>query len=107
LHMVQQAAGVARELGITREDQDAWAFRSQERAAAAQDAGRCDDELVPVGHVTADEAVRRDTTLEKLAGLRPVMDPEGTITAGNAPGVKDGASCVVVCSAVFHHRAQV
>ncbi len=104
LHMVQQAAGVARELGITREDQDAWAFRSQERAAAAQDAGRFDDELVPVGHVTADEAVRRDTTLEKLAGLRPVMDTEGTITAGNAPGVNDGASCVVVCSEEFAQR---
>jgi acetyl-CoA C-acetyltransferase len=98
LHMVQQASGVARELGITREEQDEWALRSHERAAAAQDAGRFDDELVPVGDVTADEGVRRDTTLERLATLKPVMDPEGTITAGNAPGVNDGASCVVVCS---------
>src|ERR671937_456205 len=63
LHMVQQAAKVARELGISREDQDAWALRSHERAAAAQDAGRFDDELIPVGEVTADEAVRRDTSL--------------------------------------------
>src|SRR5262249_45661224 len=86
------------EIGVSREDQDAWAFRSHERAAAAQDAGRFDDEIVPVGEVTADESVRRDTTLEKLAGLKPAMDPEGTITAGNAPGVNDGASCVVVCS---------
>ena len=55
--------------GSSREDQDEWALRSQERAAAAQDAGRFDDELVPVGDVTADESVRRDTTLEKLAAL--------------------------------------
>jgi acetyl-CoA C-acetyltransferase len=104
LHMVQQAAKVAREIGVSREDQDAWALRSHERAAAAQDAGRFDDEIVPVGEVTADESVRRDTTLEKLAGLKPVMDPEGTITAGNAPGVNDGASCVVVCSEEFAKR---
>ena len=98
LHMVQQASSVSRELGISREDQDAWAYRSHRRAAAAQDAGRFDDEIVPVGDVTADESVRRDTTLEKLASLRPVFDPAGTTTAGNAPGVTDGASCVVVCS---------
>ena len=104
LHMVQQAARVARELGITREEQDEWALRSHERAAEAQDAGRFDDELVPVGAVTADESVRRDTTLEKLSGLKPVFDPEGTITAGNAPGVNDGASCVVVCSEEFARR---
>jgi acetyl-CoA C-acetyltransferase len=104
MHMVQQAAKVARELGVSREDQDGWAFRSHERAAAAQDAGRFDDEIVPVGDVTADEAVRRDTTLEKLSSLKPVMDPEGTVTAGNAPGVNDGASCVVVCSEEFAQR---
>jgi acetyl-CoA C-acetyltransferase len=97
-HMVEQASGVARELGISREEQDEWALRSHQRAAAAQDAGRFDDELVPVGDVAADEGVRRDTTLERLAALKPVMDPEGTITAGNAPGVNDGASCVIVCS---------
>src|SRR5207245_4482920 len=53
---------------------------------------------------SADEGVRRDTTLERLAALPPVMDPEGTITAGNAPGVNDGASCVVVCSEEFAKR---
>ena len=98
LHMVQQASAVARELGISREEQDAWALRSHERAAAAQDAGRFDDEIVPVGDVAADEGVRRDTTLERLAALKPVFDPDGTTTAGNAPGVNDGASCLVVCS---------
>ncbi len=104
LHMVQQAAKVARELGISREDQDAWAVRSHERAAAAQDAGRFEEEIVPVGDVTADEAVRRDTSLEKLASLKPVMDPDGTVTAGNAPGVNDCASCVVVCSEELARR---
>ena len=103
-HMVQQASFVARELGLSREDQDRWALRSHERAAAAQDAGRLDDELVPVGDVTADESVRRDTSYEKLASLKPVFDPEGTTTAGNAPGVNDGASCLVVCSDEFARR---
>jgi acetyl-CoA C-acetyltransferase len=103
-HMVQQAARVARELGITREEQDGWALRSHERAARAQDDGLFAEEIVPVGEVRADESIRRDTTLEKLAGLKPAMDPEGTITAGNAPGVNDGASCVIVCSEEFAER---
>jgi acetyl-CoA C-acetyltransferase len=98
LHMVAQNSKVSRELGISRESQDAWAARSHERAAAAQDARRLADEIVAVGDVTDDEAIRRDTTVEKLATLKPVFDPEGTTTAGNAPGVNDGASCVVVCS---------
>jgi acetyl-CoA C-acetyltransferase len=97
-HMVVQASRVARELGITREEQDAWAARSQERAAAAQDAGRLADEIVPAGELERDEGIRRDTTVEKLAALAPVFDPQGTTTAGNAPGVNDGASCVLVCS---------
>jgi acetyl-CoA C-acetyltransferase len=98
LHMVVHNSQVSRELGISRETQDAWAARSHERAAAAQDAGRFDDEIVAVGELTADESIRRDTTVEKLASLKPVFDPEGTTTAGNAPGVNDGASCVIVCS---------
>jgi len=104
LHMVQQASKVSRELGISREDQDEWAYRSQQRAAAAEDEGRFADEIVPVGDVTADEGIRRDTTLEKLAALQPVFDPDGTTTAGNAPGVNDGASCVIVCSEQFAER---
>jgi acetyl-CoA C-acetyltransferase len=98
LHMVVQNSNVARELGISREEQDAWAARSQQRAAAAQDEGRFDDEIVPVGDVTADESIRHDTTFEGLSALKPVFDPDGTTTAGNAPGVNDGASCVIVCS---------
>jgi acetyl-CoA C-acetyltransferase len=104
LHMVQQNAQVSRELGISREEQDAWAARSHQRAAAAQQAGRFDDEIVPVGDVAADESVRADTTAESLAKLKPVFDPEGTTTAGNAPGVNDGATCVVVCSEEFARR---
>jgi len=104
LHMVQQASRVSRELRISREEQDEWAYRSHMRAAAAQESGRFDDEIVAVGDVTADEGIRPDTTLEKLAALQPVFDPEGTTTAGNAPGVNDGASCVVVCSEEFAER---
>jgi len=104
LHMVQQAAKVARELGISREEQDGWALRSHEHAARAQDDGFFDAEIVPVGEAAADESIRRDTSLEKLAALKPVMDPDGTITAGNAPGVNDGASCVIVCSDEFARR---
>jgi acetyl-CoA C-acetyltransferase len=104
LHMVQHNSLVSRELGISREEQDAWAARSHERAAAAQDAGRFDDEVFPVGDVAADEGIRRDTSLESLAKLKPVFDPEGTTTAGNAPGVNDGASCVIVASEEFARR---
>ncbi len=97
-HMVEQASFVSTELGISREAQDAWAYRSHKRAVAAIDAGLLRDELVSVGDVEHDESPRRDTSLEALAELKPVFDPEGTTTAGNAPGLNDGASCVVVCS---------
>src|SRR5215210_9328885 len=66
MHMVQHNSMVSRELGISREEQDAWALRSQQRAVAAQDEGRFADEIVPVGEVAADEAIRRDTTAESL-----------------------------------------
>jgi acetyl-CoA C-acetyltransferase len=104
LHMVQQASKVSRELGISREDQDAWALRSHERAVRAIDDGLFADEIVSVGDFAVDEGPRRDTSLEKLASLKPVFDPEGTTTAGNAPGVNDGAGCVVVTSEEFARR---
>ena len=100
-HMVEQASFVSRELGISREDQDLWALRSHERAVAAQDEGRFRDEIVPVGGLEADEGPRRDTSIEALAKLKPVFDPEGTTTAGNAPGVNDGAAALVVTSEEF------
>jgi acetyl-CoA C-acetyltransferase len=104
LHMVQQASKVSRELGISREDQDEWALRSHERAVRAIDEGRFADEIVPVGEFSVDQGPRRDTSLEKLAALKPVFDPEGTTTAGNAPGVNDGAGCVIVTSEEFARR---
>jgi acetyl-CoA C-acetyltransferase len=107
LHMVQQNSKVSRELGISRQEQDGWAYRSHQRAAAAQDAGRFDDELFAVDGVVADEGIRRDTSLESLAALKPVFDPEGTTTAGNAPGVNDGASCVIVASEEFAQRRRL
>lgn len=97
-HMVEQASFVARELGIAREDQDRWALRSHERAVHAIDNGLFDDELVPVHDVAVDEGPRRDTSYEKLSRLKPVFDPEGTTTAGNAPAVNDGAGALVVTS---------
>jgi acetyl-CoA C-acetyltransferase len=103
-HMVEQASFVSRELGIPREDQDRWALRSHERAVAAQDEGRFVDEIVAVDGLAVDEGPRRDTSYEKLASLQPVFDPEGTTTAGNAPGVNDGAGCVIVTSEEFARR---
>src|SRR2546423_2654202 len=103
-HMVEQASFVSRELGISREEQDTWALRSHQRAVKAQDDGFFESEIVPVGEVAVDEGPRRDTSIEALAKLKPVFDPEGTTTAGNAPGVNDGASCVIVCSEEFARR---
>jgi acetyl-CoA C-acetyltransferase len=96
--MVEQASFVSRELGISREDQDRWALRSHERAVQAIDDGLFEEETVPVGDVTVDEGPRRDTSYEKLAQLKPVFDPEGTTTAGNAPGVNDGSGALLVTS---------
>src|SRR6187200_3030067 len=94
-HMVEQASFVSRELGISREDQDRWALRSHERAIGAIDEGKFQEEIVPVGEFAVDEVPRRDTSYEKLARLKPVFDPDGTTTAGNAPGVNDGAGALV------------
>jgi acetyl-CoA C-acetyltransferase len=104
LHMVQQASFVARELGISREDQDTWALRSHERAVRAIDDGLFADEIFRVGDVEVDEGPRRDTSIEKLAKLKPVFDPEGTTTAGNAPGVNDGAGALVVTSEEYARK---
>ena len=99
LHMIQQASAVSRDLGISREEQDAWAARSHARAAAAQDAGRFDDEIVAVGELAADESIRRDTTAREArhaqARLRPGGDDDGRATRRVST---DGGSCVVVCS---------
>jgi acetyl-CoA C-acetyltransferase len=103
-HMIQQASFVSRELGISREDQDRWALRSHERAVHAIDNGLFEEEIAPIDGVAVDEGPRRDTSLEKLASLKPVFDPEGTTTAGNAPGVNDGAGALVVTSDEFARK---
>jgi acetyl-CoA C-acetyltransferase len=103
-HMVEQASFVSRELGIAREDQDRWALRSHERAVEAIDEGKFRDEIVPVGVFAVDEGPRRDTSYEKLSRLKPVFDPEGTTTAGNAPGINDGAGALVVTSEEFARK---
>ncbi|WP_405218924.1 thiolase family protein [Agrococcus sp. Ld7] len=100
--MPETAEEVARVDGITREEADAFALRSQQRAVAAIDAGRFDDEIVAVptktGEVMVDEGPRRDTTMDALARLRPVVTGGSVVTAGNASSLNDGASAIVVAS---------
>jgi acetyl-CoA C-acetyltransferase len=96
--MGETGENVAERWGVSREDQDAFALESQQRWAAAAEAGRFDDELVPVGDVVRDEHPRPDTTLEKLASLKPAFRKDGTVTAGNASGINDGAAALVVAS---------
>ena len=107
-HMGITAENVAKASGVTREMQDALAFGSQQKAAAAQDAGKFKDEITPVlipqkkGDALVfdtDEYLNRKSTLEALAGLRPAFDKAGTVTAGNASGINDGAAAVLVMSA--------
>ena len=111
-HMGESSDEINRELEISREEQDAWAARSHQRAASAWNSGRLAEETVPVlmsqrkgdpVSVTRDEGVRPETTSESLAGLPPAFSRDGTITAGNASQVSDGAAAVVVMSA---ERAQ-
>jgi 3-oxoadipyl-CoA thiolase len=96
--MGETGENVAERYGVTREDQDAFALQSHRRWAVAQEAGRFTDELVPVGEVDRDEHPRPDTSLEKLGTLKPVFREGGTITAGNASGINDGAAALVLAS---------
>jgi 3-oxoadipyl-CoA thiolase len=104
--MSETAEHVAAECRVSREDQDAFAWRSQQRTTTAQDAGRLAQEIVPVAIegrkatklVAVDEHPRRDTTLEALAKLRPIVKPGGTVTAGNASGINDGACALLLAS---------
>jgi 3-oxoadipyl-CoA thiolase len=96
--MGETGENVAERWAVSREDQDAFALRSQRRWAEAADAGRFDDELVAVGEVTRDEHPRADTTAEKLALLKPAFRNAGSVTAGNASGINDGAAALVIAS---------
>jgi acetyl-CoA C-acetyltransferase len=106
-HMGLAAEWIAAEYGISREEQDQFALESHQKAVAAQDAGRFADEIVPVEIpqrkgaaivFDTDESPRRDSSLEKLARLRPVFKKDGAVTAGNASAITDGAAAVVVMS---------
>ena len=107
-HMGITAENVAKQEGITREQQDALALDSQQKASAAQDAGKFKEEITPVSIpqrkgdpvvFDTDEFINKKTSAEALAGLRPAFDKSGTVTAGNASGINDGAAAVVVMSA--------
>jgi len=96
--MGETGENVAERWDVSRDDQDAFALRSQGRWAAANAAGRFEDELVPVGDVAVDEHPRPQTSSVALANLKPAFRPDGTVTAGNASGINDGAAALVVCS---------
>jgi len=96
--MGETGENVAERWSISREDQDAFALESQRRHAEATASGRFQGELVPVGDVVADEHPRPDTSLEKLAALKPAFREGGTLTAGNSSGINDGAAALVVAS---------
>ncbi len=112
VNMVRFGSDSARKCGISREDQDRWALRSHQRAAAATDEGRLAEEIADVNvsgkkdqteYVETDEPIRRDTSLEKLAALPP-LDEGGSVTAGNAPGVTDGAGALMLASESFAEK---
>ncbi len=96
--MGETGENVAERWGVSREQQDAFALRSQRRWLEAQQAGRFADELVAAGELERDEHPRPDTSFEKLASLRPAFRPGGSVTAGNASGINDGAAALVVAS---------
>jgi 3-oxoadipyl-CoA thiolase len=96
--MGETGENVADRWHVSREDQDAFALRSQVRWAAAAEEGRFDGELVPVGDVRRDEHPRPDTSAEKLAALRPAFRTDGSVTAGNSSGLNDGAAALVIAS---------
>jgi acetyl-CoA C-acetyltransferase len=107
-HMGNTAENLAQKYGLTREEQDAFAAASQQKTEAAQKAGKFDDEIVPVEIpqrkgdpivFKEDEFPRHGTSAESLAKLRPAFSRDGTVTAGNASGINDGAAAVIVCSA--------
>jgi 3-oxoadipyl-CoA thiolase len=104
LTMPQTAERVAQRWQLTREALDAFALRSHQRAVDAAKNGRFDAEIVPVGDVVVDEGPRADTTLDKLAALRPIHGPDGRITAGNSSSLNDGAAAVILVSERYAQR---
>ncbi|HEX4823363.1 MAG TPA: acetyl-CoA C-acetyltransferase [Candidatus Polarisedimenticolaceae bacterium] len=105
--MGETAETLARQYGITREEQDAYAALSQQRCEAARKAGAFDAEIVPVKDVLADEHPRDGVTASSLAGLKPVFEKDGTVTAGNSSGITDGAAAMIVLTAEAAERLHV
>src|SRR5260370_32447477 len=109
IHMGNEAEVIAEKFGVTRDEQDHYSFLSQQKAAAATAAGRFKDEIVPIEIkqkkgvvvVDTDEPIRGDTSMNTLAKLMPVFQQGGPVTAGNAPGLSDGASATVVVDQTF------
>jgi acetyl-CoA C-acetyltransferase len=109
VHMGGYAEYTAQKAGVTRQDQDAFALASHQKAVAAAAAGKFAGEILPVEVagkggptlISADEGPRQDSSLESLAKLKPAFQKEGTVTAGNAPGLNDGASALIVTSLAF------
>lgn len=104
LSMPQTAERVAERWNLTRSELDEFALASHQRAVKAIESGHFVDEIVPVGTVDTDEGPRRDTSLERLAGLRPVNGPDGVVTAGNSSSLNDGAAAMVLASAAYVER---
>src|SRR5207237_2312758 len=110
--MAVEGSQVAKEFEVSRQRQDEYAYKSQQRYATALKAGFFAEELVPIAvasskgtsKVAADEQPRPDTTIEGLARLKPVLAEDGTVTAGSAPGVNDGATAILVLSATGAQR---
>lgn len=100
-HMGNTAENLADLYDLTRQQQDAFSAQSQQRYGQAHAAGRFTDEIAPLDGLSADEHPRPDTTEQKLSALKPAFSPQGTVTAGNASGINDGAAMLVVCDAEF------
>lgn len=96
--MGETAENLAKKYGVTRQEQDKFGLLSQQKAASARAGGKFKDEIAPIGDVNEDGCIRADSTLEGLAGLKPAFDQNGTVTAGTASPLTDGASAVLVAS---------
>jgi acetyl-CoA acyltransferase len=111
MSMGETAENVAAKYGLNREDQDAFAAASHDKAAKAQSEGRLNDEIVPIstesGKVSADGCIRAGTTIETLSGLKPAFDENGMVTAGTSSPLTDGASAVLVCSEAYAEKANL
>ena len=101
MSMGETAENLAKQYGVSRQEQEAFAVASHQKAASAQEAGHFQDEIVAVGVVNKDGAIRPDTTTEILAGLKPAFDANGTVTAGTSSPLTDGAAATLVCSEDF------